>query len=237
MIQWRDEGILISQRRHGESAAIIDVFTPSQGRVAGVVRGGGGRRMAPVLQLGAQLDLRWSARLEEHLGHFTVELTRSRAALAMSGRLPLAGVAAVCALLRFVLPEREGHPALYAQTGPLLDLLGQDDLWPLAYLRWEVLLLRELGFGLDLDSCAVSGAREDLAYISPKSGRAVSRAAAGEWAARLLPLSPALTGASTEDDDIRSALRVTGHFLTHQIAPSLGDHPLPAARQRLMDLI
>ena len=191
-MDWRDHGILLSLRRHGESAAIIDVFTESHGRHAGVVRGGAGRRMAPILQPGAQLDLTWRARLEEHLGSYQAEPLRSRAAAALSGRLALAGLNAVTALLSFCLPERAAYPALYARTEQLLDLLEQEDLWPLAYLHWEVALLEEMGFGLDLTACAVTGTQEDLTYVSPKTGRAVSEAGAGDWADRLLPLPPVL---------------------------------------------
>ncbi len=159
-MDWRDTGILLSSRRHGESSMIIDVFTPERGRHAGVVRGGASRKVAPTLQPGAQLDLAWRARLEDHLGSFTVELQRSRAAIAMQNRTTLAGLNATLALLAFVLPEREPHPDLYAQTQNLLDLLDQTDLWPLAYLRWETALLEDLGYGLDLSRCAVTGTTE-----------------------------------------------------------------------------
>ncbi|MDE4132914.1 DNA repair protein RecO [Phaeobacter sp. QD34_3] len=237
-MDWRDHGILLSLRRHGESAAIIDVFTESHGRHAGVVRGGAGRRMAPILQPGAQLDLTWRARLEEHLGSYQAEPLRSRAAAALSGRLALAGLNAVTALLSFCLPEREAYPALYARTEQLLDLLEQEQLWPLAYLHWEVAFLEEMGFGLDLAACAVTGSQEGLIYVSPKTGRAVSKDGAGDWADRLLSLPPVLLGqGEAENGEIALALRTTGHFLEHHLAPSLGNRPLPEARGRLLDLI
>lgn len=237
-MDWRDHGILLSLRRHGESAAIIDVFTEGHGRHAGVVRGGAGRRMAPILQPGAQLDLTWRARLEDHLGSYQAEPLRSRAAAALSGRLSLAGLNAVTALLSFCLPERAAYPALYARTEQLLDLLEQEELWPLAYLHWEVALLEEMGFGLDLTACAVTGTQEGLTYVSPKTGRAVSQAGAGEWADRLLPLPPVLLGqGEAANSEISLALGTTGHFLEHHLAPSLGNRPLPEARGRLLDLI
>lgn len=237
-MEWRDQGILLTMRRHGESSAIIDVFTEGHGRHAGVVRGGAGRRMAPVLQPGAQLDLTWRARLEDHLGSYHAEPLRSRAAAALSGRLALAGLNAVTALLAFCLPEREPHPDLYTRSERLLDLLEQEDLWPLAYLRWEMALLDELGFGLDLGACAVTGADEGLAYVSPKSGRAVSREGAGEWADRLLPLPPVMLGqGAAEDTEILQALRTTGYFLEAHLAPSLGNRPLPEARGRFADAL
>lgn len=237
-MEWREEGILLTSRRHGETAAIIEVFTERHGRHAGVVRGGASRKVAPVLQPGSQLDLTWRARLEDHLGTFTVEPLRARGAALMSDRMALAGLNAMTALLSFALPEREAHAALYRGTLTVLDMMEQGPYWPLAYLRWELSLLEELGFGLDLAACAVTGAEEDLAYVSPKSGRAVSRAGAGEWAEKLLPLSPALVGQGTgAREDIRDGLRVTGHFLSSWLAHSLGDRPLPPARERLVDLL
>ncbi|MEO3417015.1 DNA repair protein RecO [Roseovarius sp. CAU 1744] len=236
-MEWRDQGILLSSRAHGETSAIIEVFTPGRGRHAGVVRGGVSRKMAPVLQPGAQLDLHWRARLEDHLGTFQPELVRSRTAASMGDRLSLAGLNAVTSLLLFSLPEREAHPALYARTEALLDLLGQPDVWPLAYLQWEVALLDELGFGLDLSTCAVMGAAaNDLSFVSPRTGRAVSRAGAGEWADRLLPLPPCMRGhGPAPDTEIAQGFEVTGHFLRHQLAPELGNKPLPEARQRFVD--
>ena len=237
-MEWRDHGILLSMRRHGESSAIIDVFTEEHGRHAGVVRGGASRRMAPVLQPGAQLDVTWRARLEDHLGSYHAEPLRSRAAAALSGRLALAGLNAVTALLAFCLPEREPHPDLYVRSERLLDLLEHEDLWPLAYLQWELALLEETGFGLDLSACAVTGRLAGLAFVSPKTGRAVSREGAGEWADRLLPLPPVLLGqGDAGDTEILQALRTTGYFMETHLAPSLGSHPLPEARGRLMDLL
>ena len=236
-MEWRDEAILLSSRRHGESAAIIDVFSPGHGRGSGIVRGGASRKLAPILQPGAQLDVTWKARLEDHLGVFTVEPIRSRAAASLGDRLSLAGLNAVVSLLLFCLPEREVHGRLYDKTRSLLDLLGQPEIWPLAYLRWELALLDDLGFGLDLSECAVLGvAGDELIYVSPKTGRAVSRAGAGEWADRLLPLPPSLIGQGTaEDNDVLEALGVTGYFLGQRVAPELGHKSLPDARARFVD--
>lgn len=235
-MEWRDQGILLSTRRHGETSAIIEVFTPGQGRHAGVVRGGTSRKIAPILQPGAQLDVTWRARLEDHIGSFTVEPVRSRAAVALADRLALSGLNAVTALLSFCLPEREPHPRLYQRTEALLDLLGQDEIWPLAYLRWEVSLLEEMGYALDLSACAVTGATEGLAYVSPKSGRAVSVKGAGAWAERLLPLPDVLRGiGEAPDEEIAAAFRTTGHFLERYLAEGLGSKPLPEARSRFVD--
>jgi DNA repair protein RecO (recombination protein O) len=238
MIGWREEGTLLSVRRHGESSAIVEVFTEGHGRYLGVVRGGASRKLAPLLQPGAQLDATWSARLDDHIGSFTVEPVKSRAAAILDDRLALAGLNAMTALLSFTLPEREAHELLYRRSLGLFDLLGRDPSWPVVYLRWELSLLEEMGFGLDLRSCAVTGARDDLAYVSPKSGRAVSAEGAGEWADRLLPLPPILLGQGNGPvAEILEGLRTTGHFLTHWLAPALGDRPLPAARQRLIDAL
>ncbi|MDU8912599.1 DNA repair protein RecO [Aestuariicoccus sp. MJ-SS9] len=235
-MEWRDTGILLSSRPHGETSVILEVFTPSHGRHAGVLRGGASRRVAPMLQPGAQLDLTWRARLEDHLGAFTAEPLRSRAAAAMGDRLSLAGLNAVVALLSFCLPEREAHGALYDRTEALLDLLGQTEVWPLAYLRWELALLDEMGFGLDLTRCAATGATEALAYVSPRTGRAVSAVGAGDWADRLLPLPPVLRGEGPGDDaEVLTALKTTGYFLENRLAPDLRDRPLPAARGAFVD--
>lgn len=232
-MDWREEGLLLAARRHGESAAIIEVLTEQHGRHAGIVRGGGSRKMAALLQPGSQLDVTWRARLEDHLGAFSVEPVLSRAHL-MTSRETLAGLNAMTALLSFALPEREPHGALYRQTLAVLEMM-EGEFWPVAYLRWELSLLDELGFGLDLSTCAVTGTTDRLTYISPKSGRAVSEGAAGEWADKLFPFSPALTGKSVNSQDVLDGLAVTGHFLSTRLAPALGTRPLPEARQRLFD--
>jgi DNA repair protein RecO (recombination protein O) len=235
-MEWRDEGALLSMRLHGESAAIIEVFTAAHGRHAGVVRGGASRRMAAMLQPGTQVQVTWTARLDQHLGTFVVEPLTSRAAI-LSDRLALAGLNAICALLHLALPERDPHPALWVKTVALLDLLTTGD-WPPAYLRWELDLLEELGYGLDLSACAVTGSREDLAFVSPRTGRAVSRAAAGDWQARLLPLPPSLLGQGpTSGAELVQGLALTGHFLNKGLQAVLFDRPLPEARTRLIDML
>lgn len=238
MIGWRAEGILLTARRHGESAAIVEVFTAEQGRHAGVVRGGAGRRMAPVLQPGAQLALEWQARLDSHIGTFRVEPLRDRAGGMLGDAAALAALRSVTALCAFALPERAAHPALYARTLALLDAMAAGAAgWPVGYLRWEMALLDESGFGLDLSRCAATGQTGDLAYVSPRSGRAVSRAGAGDWADRLLPLPGVLTGQPPGPADLAHGLRLTGHFLDRWLAPALGDRPVPPARARCAALL
>lgn len=171
------------------------------------------------------------------MGAFTVEPLRSRSAVVMADRMALAGLNAVTGLLCFALPEREPHPGLYARTEALCDLLGQTEVWPLAYLQWEIALLGVLGFGLDLTSCAVTGAEEGLVYISPRTGRAVTAKGAGDWADKLLPLPPCMVGqGDAPDGEVYQGLAVTGHFLNAHLAPELGQKPLPDARQRFVDL-
>ena len=236
MIEWRDEGVLLAVRKHGETAVIVEFFTQHHGKHAGVVRGGAGRRQGPILQPGGQFEVVWKARLEEHMGAFTVEPMRSRAAQVMADPLALAGLTSVVGLLNFALPERAQHGALYSASINLLDLICVTEAWPLAYLHWEMQLLEDLGFGLDLSCCVVSGTTEDLAYVSPKSGRAVAAHHAGRWKTQLLPLAPCMIGQSVADNgEIAAGLRTTGHFLEKWLAPSLGDRGLPLARQRLVE--
>lgn len=237
-MEWQGEGLLLSMRPHGESSAIIEVLTAGQGRHAGVVRGGAGRRMAAHLMPGNMLSLTWRARLEDQLGAFTVEPLRARAAALMQDPRALAALSATCALIARALPEREPHPGLYAATLALLDALETVPDWPVLYLHWELRLLADIGFGLDLAQCAVTGANDGLAYVSPRTGRAVTASAAGDWADRLLPLPACLLrpGPATPRE-LAQGFRLTGHFLTRALAPDPDARPLPEARARLAGLI
>ena len=238
-MEWRDEGLLLSVRRHGETSAIIEVLTAEHGRHPGLVRGGGGTRLGAVLQPGAQLSLEWRARLEDHLGTYKVEPLRSRAGRIMGDRGRLAGLNSMAAMALTTLPEREADADFYAQTVALADALAGDaPPWPVAYARWEVALLTALGFGLDLERCAASGVRSDLAYVSPRTGRAVSRAAGAAWADRLLPLPGFLVGAGRPTAGaLREALRLTGFFLETWMLPAFDQSALPAARGRLVEAL
>jgi DNA repair protein RecO (recombination protein O) len=232
-MDWRDQGILLAMRPHGETSAVIEVFTPLHGRHAGIVRGGASRKMAATLQPGAQLDLTWRARLQDQLGSFAVELIQTRAGHVMGDRLALAGLSAACALCRYALPERMAYPGLYASTLALFDSFGQPG-WLRAYALWELALLEETGFGLDLAQCAVTGRAEGLAYVSPRTGRAVTREGAGDYAARLLVLPPALVSdVPFTHQAARDALHLSGHFLHSWLAEAIG-RPLPEPRARLL---
>lgn len=233
-MDWRDEGVILTVRRHGESAAILDVFTRGHGRHAGLVRGGGSRRMAPTLQPGGQMDLEWRARLEDHLGTYRVEPRRSRAAALMGDGDALAAFSSVAALLTAYLADREPHPALYAATIGLLDALGAEESWPEAYVAWEIMLMNDIGYPLDLASCGATGATDGLVWVSPRTGRAVSREAGAPYADRLLPL-PAFLGGEASERGLAQGLTLSGHFLTAWVAPAFGGRQPPEARRRLAD--
>ena len=235
-MEWQDEGLVLSARAHGETDAILSALTFEHGRHLGLVRGGLGRRARPLLQPGNRLGLTWKARLSEHLGHYTAEPMQLFGSRLLDDPLRLAALASAVALLEAGLAEREAHPRLYAALLTLLEAMLVDPRWRETYVRFELLLLQELGFSLDFASCAVSGVTTDLAYVSPRTGRAVSREAAGELAPRLLPLPPFLLADEPGSaDDIAQGLRLSGHFLAkHLLGPA--ERALPAARERFASL-
>lgn len=239
-MDWQGEGLVLSTRPHGEGAAILNVLTPDLGRLSGMIRGGSGRRLTPVLQPGNQLALTWKARLETQLGTFTADPIRARAGLIMADRQALAALSALTALLQSTLPERAPHPALYAATSALLEALVSVPDWPLLYLKWELGLLQELGFGLDLSECAVTGASQGLAFVSPRTGRAVTHEGAGRFADRLLPLPACLARSSAmaaSAGEIAEGLHLTGHFLARALSPDAASRrEIPAARLRLAEI-
>lgn len=227
---------MLAVQRHGESDAVLHALTFEHGRHAGLVKGGAGRTARPLLQPGNRLELSWRARLAEHLGSFRVEPMRLPAAAVLDDPLRLAALASACALLEQSLAERDPHPRLYAAALTWIERLAAGEGWAADYVRLELLLLAELGFALDLSRCAVSGAATGLAFVSPRTGRAVSRDAAGELAPRLLPLPGFLVGGGDESAaEIAQGLRLAGHFLRRHIFEP-ADRPLPASRERLVAL-
>ena len=236
-MEWRSVGILLAARKHGETSLIIDTFCPGHGRYLGVVKGGASRKFAPILQVGAQLDLTWKARLQDHLGSFKVELVRARTVHAMSDRILAAGLTSVSTILSRVLPERQAYDNFYRTTEDLLDLLNQPVIWPMAYLRWELELLTVLGYGLDLSKCAVSGSTENLRYVSPRTGRAISEQAAGEWVPKLLHLPSIILEGSGNSDSIIDGLKLTGYFLTKKVFNELSVRSPVSERKRFVDLL
>ena len=235
-MEWQDEGLVLSARAHGETDVILSALTFEHGRHLGLVKGGQGRRARPLLQPGNRLGLLWKARLAEHLGHYAAEPMQLFGSRMLDDPLRLAALASATALLDQGLAEREPHPRLYAGLLTLLEAMPADPRWRETYVRFELLLLQELGFSLDLDACAVSGATTGLAYVSPRTGRAVSQDAAGELAPRLLPLPPfLLADEPATADDIAQGLRLAGHFLAkHLLGPA--ERALPAARERFAAL-
>ena len=232
-----DVGILLDARPHGETHAVAHILTEGHGARAGLVYGGQGRRMRALLQPGNEVKAEWKGR-EDSLGHFALELIRARAAEAMQDRLSLAGLGAACATARAVLPEREEHGRSYRGMVVLLDNIDDADLWPALMARWELGLLAELGFGLTLDRCAATGARENLVYISPRSACAVSADAGKPYKDKMLPL-PAffLDRENTPTrQDMLDGLRTTGFFLETRIL-HLSNRELPEARRRVVDLL
>ena len=217
-MDWQDRGLIIGVRRHGETSIILEVLTQAHGRHMGLVRGGRSRAMQPILQAGNSVDITWRARLEEHLGTFVVEAERLRAAGLMQSALGLHGLHHLAGLLR-LLPERDPHPELWRCAEILADRLDHATLAPVLMLRFELALLAELGFGLDLGECALTGATEDLIYVSPKSGRAVGRVAGEPWRDRLLPLPSFLLVEEAEPDveQLNDAFRLLEHFFTRDV--------------------
>jgi DNA repair protein RecO (recombination protein O) len=235
-VEWSDDAIVLSVRAHGETSAIVETLTRDHGRHAGLVRGGASRRAKPMLQPGNTLRLHWRARLSEHLGSFTAELGTARAGELMDRRAALAGLNAFAAVAGAALPEREAHAPVFEAAQILLDAMMQDGLahWGPLYVRWEAGLLDALGFGLDLTHCAATGALDDLTYVSPKSGRAVSTDAGTPYASRLFALPQFLLGSQNEvaTADIAAGLALTGHFLLERVLRPHG-RDMPAARLRL----
>lgn len=219
-MEWVDEGIVLGVRRHGEANAILEVMTRDHGRHLGLVRGGAGARMRPVLQPGNVVGLTWRARLDEHLGHYVVEGLRLRGADFMTSAHAAFGVTHVAALCR-LLPERDPHEIVLDMLTAILDHLDHRALAAALVARFELLLLAELGFGLDLEECAATGERAELIYVSPKSGRAVSRAAGEPWRDRMLRLPAFLRDDHEGDepavDEIADAFALTGFFLERHV--------------------
>lgn len=239
-MEWIDDGIVIAVRPHGEAGAILDVLTRVHGRHLGLVRGGASRRLKPVLQPGNTLRLAWRARLSEHLGNFTTELERARTGELLERRDALAGLNAFSSVASTALPEREPHRSVFEAGEILLDAMMLEDFdhWGPLYVRWEAGLLDELGFGLDLSQCAATGSTEDLRYVSPRSGRAVSGTAGAPYAERLFRLPGFLLGSQNAIDsraDIADGLRLTGHFLEARVL-SPHNRQMPVARLRLDEL-
>jgi DNA repair protein RecO (recombination protein O) len=233
-MQWVDEGIVLGVKRHGEGSAIVELMTRAHGRHLGLVRGGTGSRLRPILQPGNSVAATWRARLDEHLGNYTVEGTRLRAATFLGAAHAVYGVTHLAALTR-LLPERDPHAEVYAVLEGILEHLDEPEQAGALVVRFELMMLAELGFGLDLAQCAATGGTDDLVYVSPKSGRAVSRAAGEPWQDKLLRLPRFLT----EDEekppatDIADGFEITGFFLARHLFEPRG-LTVPDARRQFI---
>lgn len=233
-MQWSEEGTVLSLRRHGEANTLLEFFTREHGRHLGLVRGGRSQRMRSQLQPGNKLIATWRARLPEHLGAFTIEPVQLRAAVLMDNPMRLAALSSLCAMAGLIA-EREPHEQLYDAFEIVINALEIDDVWPALMIRWELGLLEEMGFGLDLKSCAATGVTTDLIYVSPKSGRAVCAEAGAPYKTKMLILPPFLGHQSQMEDispsDIAEGFRLTSFFLQQHIyGPRRSKFPEPRER-------
>jgi DNA repair protein RecO (recombination protein O) len=231
-MQWHDTGIVLATRKHGERALLLHVLTQEHGRHAGLVRGGQSAKRRGWYVIGNELDLTWRARLSEHLGTYRAELEKSHAARFLDDGPRLAALASAAALADATLPDQEPHPRAYRGFLALMAALERDNGWAELYVRWELDLLAELGFGLDLASCAATGRNDNLIYVSPRSGQAVSASAGEPYRDRLLVLPPfLLADARPSQAEVADGLALTGFFLERRVIEPHG-RKMPAARAR-----
>lgn len=238
-MEWEDDAFVLSARAFGETGAIVELLTAERGKFAAHVAGGASRKMRPFLQPGAKVIARYRSRVSEQLGSASLEPIGEGPASLFDDALALAGLASAASIAA-ALPEREPHPGAFHALEALIGVLGNPDIWPAVYVRFEAGLLSDLGFELDLSKCTVTGSMDDLIYVSPRTGRAVSRDAGEPYKERLLALPPFLLSSQggLSDGDIRAGLELTGHFLEQHVFGPM-NRPLPPARvwliQRLAD--
>jgi DNA repair protein RecO (recombination protein O) len=235
-MEFEDDAFVLSARAFGETGAIVELLTAAHGKYAAHVAGGASRRMKPFLQAGAQVLVRYRARVSDQLGAASVEPVGEGPSALFDDPLALAGLSAAAAIAAGALPEREPHPGAYLAFEALRQTFLHPDIWPAVYVRFEAGLLQELGFELDFSKCTVTGATDDLIYVSPRTGRAVSREAGEPYKDRLLTLPPFLLGsqAGLGPGDVAAGLALTGHFLEANIFNPL-NRPLPPARVWLLE--
>ena len=233
-MEWQGDGLILNTRRHGETSVIVDVLTRDRGRHTGLVRGGRSRTMRPVLQPGNLVHVVWRARLEDHLGAFTVDPYRMVVAGIIDDVHRLAALTTVTTLAS-LLPEREPHPRIYDASLLLIEQLQDDAVWPAVLVKWEMGLLEELGFGLDLGKCAASGETTGLTHVSPRTGRAVCAREAEPWKDKLLALPAFVAGPSgaPTSAEVVQGMKLTGHFLARHIFEPRGIS-VPEQRQRIV---
>jgi len=233
-LSWQDSGIILSLRPHGENGGIVSLLTKRHGRAAGYVYGITSSRVRGMLEIGNLVAAQWTAKTHDQLGTYTIELDTSFAGNIINSPVKLTALQSACALADKTLPEHESHPGVYEGLLALLAAFDEE-VWPAVYIFWEIALLRELGFGLDFSKCVATGATENLRFVSPKSGCAVSAEAAEPYKDVMLPLPPFLRGeARLEPSDILDGLKLTGHFLLHRVF-SQANSNLPEPRLRLVE--
>jgi len=235
-MEWDDDAFVLSARVHGETGAIVDLLTAEHGRHAAHVAGGASRRMKPFLQAGARVIVHYRSRLSEQLGSASLEPVGEGPSSLFDDALALMGLTAAAAVAAGALPEREPHPGAFLGLEAFIAALAAVRDWPAVYVRFEAGLLQDLGFGLDLTRCAATGALDDLIYVSPRTGRAVSASAGEPYKDKLLPLPPFMLGAQAglRAGDIDAGLNLTGHFLEQFVFGPL-NRPLPPARVWMID--
>lgn len=234
-MEWQDDAIVLENRAYGENGSIAGLFTRAGGRHAGLVRGGAGKKLGPVLMPGNRVCARWRGRSEDQLGSYTVELVRPHAALLMDRADALSALQSATVLLGSCLGEREAHPELFDGTAVMLDHLA-GPAWAAGYIRWELGLLEALGYGLRLSECAATGGTDGLIYVSPKSGQAVSRQAGAPYRDKMLPLPAFLGGADqglSYTQQLLAGLELTGWFIAHRLVHRTGTGA-PQARELLV---
>ena len=235
-MDFEDDGYVLAARAHGEAGAIVEILTAEHGKYVAHVAGGASRKMKPFLQAGARVIVHYRSRVSEQLGSATLEPVGEGPSALFDDALALSGLAAAAAVAAGALPEREPHPGAFLAFEALTGALINPDIWPAVFVRFEMGLLQDLGFGLDLSKCAATGATDDLVYVSPRTGRAVSRGAGEPYKDRLLVLPPFMLSAQggLADGDVGAGLELTGHFLESFIFAVL-NRPLPPARVWLLD--
>ncbi len=233
MNQFEDQGIILSVRAHGEGGAVVHVLSENNGKCGGYVNGAqSSSRLKSFLQQGNIVSFDWQSKTDGQLGRFDLELETDIALSVMDDARALLALRSVCGLLDMFLPEREEHPALFHGTYAFLNILRTDQ-WPPTYIMWEMAFLKEMGYGIDMTKCAVTGVTDNLTHISPKSGRAVCAAEAEPYASKLLEIPQFLQGEDLADDDIVKGLKLTGYFLMHRLLQHSSFAELPSARGQL----
>ncbi|MBT9472143.1 MAG: DNA repair protein RecO [Pseudomonadota bacterium] len=239
-MEFEDDAYVLSARAHGETGAIVELLTAHHGKWAAHVAGGASRRMKPFLQAGARTIVQYRARVSDQLGSAALEPVGEGPAALFDDPMALAGLSAAAAVVAAALPEREPHPGAFLAFEALTAALALPDVWPAVFVRFEAGLLQDLGFGLDLSKCAATGSRDDLIYVSPRTGRAVCRTAGEPYKDRLLPLPPFMLSSQSRlsPGDVLAGLDLTAHFLELFVFGPL-NRPLPPARvwmvERLTD--